>query len=66
MNQTEDSFELEYECVHHRGTIDFRWRAKIIGVANGTVEWTMQGLARSAFRTNRIGLCALHPIEECA
>lgn len=61
-----DSFRVTYSCEHRRGEIDFVWNATISGDANGTISFNMAGEARSTFWRNRIGLCVLHPIRECA
>lgn len=61
-----DSFRVTYTCEHRRGEIDFVWNATITGDANGTITYNMAGEARSSFWRNRIGLCVLHPIRECA
>jgi hypothetical protein len=61
-----DSFHLTFTCAHRRQEIDFSWRGAIDGRADGTVRYTFDGEARTAFRKNRIGFCVLHPIKECA
>jgi hypothetical protein len=61
-----DSFRIEFDCKHQQGEIDFRWRGEITGTAAGEINFTMDGEAHSNFLRNRIGLCVLHPIEECA
>jgi D-apionolactonase len=60
------SFELSFDAEYHRGNVDFGWRGRIDGDANGTVTFRMEGRARSRFLTNRLGLCVLHPIHELA
>jgi len=66
VDQKENEFELscQVECVQDE--IDFVWQVQVKGDAQGTVEYRFQGEARSSFRRNRIGLCLLHPILECA
>ena len=61
-----DSFRVTYGCEHRRGEIDFVWNATITGDASGTISFNLAGEARSTFRRNRIGICVLHPIRECA
>jgi hypothetical protein len=61
-----DSFRIEFDCKHQQGEIDFRWRGEITGTAAGEISFTMDGEAHSDFLRNRIGLCVLHPIDECA
>lgn len=62
----EDSFRIAYDVEHRQGDIDFFWKGTITGGADGTVTFTMDGIARSTFWRNRIGFCVLHPIRECA
>lgn len=61
-----DSFRIFYEAVHVQGEINFIWKAEIIGEPSGRIVFTMDGEARSTFFKNRIGICVLHPIRECA
>ncbi len=60
-----DSFVIHYDVVHQQGEIDFAWRGEITGTADGTIRFAMQGVARSRFLRNRIGICLLHPMA-CA
>lgn len=60
-----DSFAIRYHSAHRANEIDFLWRAEISGAADGSVEFSFDGEARSTFFRNRIGLCVLHPAE-CA
>ncbi len=55
---------FDVECVHE--PIDFAWRGSITGNAQGTILFSMEGIARSTFLRSRIGFCVLHPIDECA
>jgi hypothetical protein len=52
------------ECV--LGPLDYVWKGALTGAADGTIRFSMDGLARSTFLRNRIGLCVLHPLKECA
>jgi D-apionolactonase len=61
-----DSFHIEFDCVHQRGEIDFRWHGTIVGTATGEISCEMAGEAHSDFLCNRLGFCVLHPIDECA
>lgn len=61
-----DSFRIFYEAEHKQGDIHFTWRAEIVGEASGRIVFTMDGKAGSTFLKNRIGICVLHPIHECA
>jgi hypothetical protein len=62
----ERSFRVRFTSRHRRGTVAFDWEARIDGEPDGTIRFAMDGVARSSFRRNRIGLCVLHPVEECA
>ena len=62
----DDSFRLSFDAECKRGEIDFAWHGTIAGEADGTVCFTFKGAARSTFLRQRIGLCILHPIAECA
>jgi D-apionolactonase len=63
---TEDSFHIEFDAVCKKGEIDFVWKGTLSGTPEGKVEFAFEGEARSRFWRNRIGLCVLHPIQECA
>jgi hypothetical protein len=60
------SFEIRYLCEHRENGIHFAWQAGISGTEDGTIHFQSEGEARSTFLRNRIGLCLLHPIRECA
>jgi D-apionolactonase len=62
----EHSFQIEFQAACQRGDIDFLWKGTLAGNSDGTVEFVFDGEARSQFCKNRIGLCVLHPIQECA
>ena len=61
-----DSFDIRYQAEHRDGHIDFVWQARITGHADGVITFAFSGEARSTFLKNRIGLCTLHPMRECA
>ena len=69
-----DGFHITYTARHRGrdadGEIDFEWSADVRGeTGDGGLErvtFTMDGVARTGFMTNRIGLCVLHPIRHCA
>jgi hypothetical protein len=61
-----DRFRVSYRSEHRDGPIDFVWRGLIEGGSDGTVTFAFSGEARSTFERNRIGLCVLHPMRECA
>ena len=59
----DDSFHLEFDVVNQQGAIDFAWRGTIIGESRGRIVFELNGVARSAFRKNRLGFCVLHPMD---
>ncbi|MGH9660011.1 MAG: hypothetical protein ACRD96_15795, partial [Bryobacteraceae bacterium] len=61
-----DSFRVTYLCRVVQDEIDFEWEAEILGESSGSVTYRMDGLARSTFLRNRIGLNLLHPVNRCA
>jgi len=61
-----DSFSISYDVENKQGDIDFFWKGKITGDVKGTINFSMEGVARSTFQRNRIGFCILHPVRECA
>ncbi|GAB4540424.1 MAG: hypothetical protein Kow0063_30230 [Anaerolineae bacterium] len=63
MDIADDSFHISYDVVNKEADIDFFWKGTITGDANGTITFTMDGVARSTFLRNRIGFCILHPME---
>ena len=63
---TADSFRVTYLCRVVEDEIDFEWEAEILGESSGSVTFRIEGLARSTFLRNRIGLNVLHPVDEWA
>ncbi len=59
----EDSFLVEFQSEHRQDDIHFIWRGLLTGSAQGVVTFTMEGEAQTTFRSNRIGLCVLHPMS---
>src|SRR5947209_1794228 len=41
----EDQFRVEFEAEHRDSAIDFTWHGTIRGGANGTIAYTMDGVA---------------------
>lgn len=62
----ERRFRLRFVAEHQDGPADFRWTGEVTGDEQGRVVYRMKGEAHSSFLRNRIGLCILHPIRECA
>src|SRR6185436_133236 len=61
-----DSFALSFDVQCRSQSVDYLWRGLVTGEASGQITFTFDGESRSAFRRNRIGLCVLHPMIECA
>ena len=66
IRSTPDRFNITFDCAHCERDIDFRWKADVFGNADGSIVWRIEGKAWSSFQKNRIGICLLHPIAECA
>ena len=60
------SFQLHFDVECQEGDINFLWRGSITGSEQGSVEFSMNGIAQSNFKRNRLGFAILHPIRECA
>ena len=63
--QGSDSFSLHFTAHHEDDSISFSWKGTIEG-RGGVLDFTFAGLAKKSFLRNRIGICVLHPIMECA
>ena len=61
-----DSFRIVFDADCRRRMIHYFWRGTVTGDKAGRVQYTFDGEARSDFQRNRIGICILHPIVECA
>jgi D-apionolactonase len=60
-----DGFHLTFDVDCKEKDVDFFWKGTIHGKGDGTLRFTMDGVARSTFQRNRIGFCVLHPLKEC-
>lgn len=60
------AFRITYTSTHRKGGLQFVWHAELSGDAAGTLKFTFEGEAQTDFLRNRIGLCVLHPLRECA
>ena len=61
-----DSFDLSYDGECRERDVHYVWRGTVSGESNGKISFTFDGEAKSNFLRNRIGICVLHPILECA
>lgn len=59
------SFTIKYTAVYNLNQIRYKAVFTIEG-KDDTISFSMKGLALCSFQTNRIGICVLHPIQECA
>ncbi|MBI4790049.1 MAG: hypothetical protein HY782_23690 [Chloroflexi bacterium] len=60
-----ESFAIHYQVENRQNEIHFAWKGLITGDADGTITFSMDGVARSTFMRSRIGFCLLHPLT-CA
>jgi hypothetical protein len=58
-----DSFRITYDVHNQQNEIDFAWCGEILGQADGSIRFTMDGTAHTTFMRNRIGFCVLHPSD---
>ena len=65
LDQQTDQFELTWETVCSQDEVDFEWNGRVTGKSNGEVTFHFDGKARCNFGRNRIGICVLHPIDDC-
>ncbi len=61
-----DAFRIRFVARHRRGSVRFDWTGRLEGSADGRITCSMEGVAGSTFRRNRIGFCVLHPGDACA
>ncbi len=61
----DSTFHVSFEVNCNAPHVDFYWEGNLFGSSDGTIAYRMNGVARKAFRRNRIGFCVLHPME-CA
>jgi hypothetical protein len=61
-----EGFQINFDSRHRKGEVDFTWAVGLRGNADGEICVAAVGTANSAFATNRVGVCILHPLRECA
>ena len=66
IEESDDSFRVEFDVRHARREVDFAWHGTITGAVTGRVEYVFDGRAGAAFPFGRIGLCVHHPWRETA
>lgn len=65
IEQTEDGFKIKLGAEYIQDDINFYANYLIQGFHN-QISFEMYGKANSTFLKNRIGICVLNPIKECA
>lgn len=66
VNTTAAGFRVAFDADSRAEGIHFAFRGEITGTPDGAVTYRFNGEPRLPFLRNRIGLCVLHPIAECA
>ncbi len=61
----ESAFTITYTATYELNEIHYKASVVIEG-KDDTIRFSMKGVALNNFAANRIGLCVLHPIDECA
>ncbi|HKP96666.1 MAG TPA: hypothetical protein VJ385_12985 [Fibrobacteria bacterium] len=61
-----DHFSAGYVLAYKQGDVDFAWTVTLTGGPEGNIRLEARGRAGAAFATNRVGICVLHPLRECA
>jgi hypothetical protein len=62
----ESSFQAAFTVHHDGGGIRLSSEVSITGEESGRITYALDGVAEQAFAYCRIGLCVLHPPDECA
>ncbi len=65
LDTREDYFRVSFSVQCSVREIRFRWEG-MIEASGPSLVFRFEGEAKSTFEKNRIGLCILHPIRECA
>lgn len=61
-----DAFDITFDVECAERGVRYSWKGAVRGEASGRVTFSFDGEAHSNFQRNRIGICVLHPILECA
>lgn len=59
----DDRFSVGFTARHRYRAIDFSWRGRIAGTAEGVITYDMDGVAGADFRYCKIGLNVHHPLR---
>jgi len=65
IDHSREGFTIQLETEYIQKEINFRANYIIRGEQN-QISFEMHGKAMSSFLKNRIGICVLHPVKECA
>lgn len=63
VDHTGDGFRATFDAEHVDGEYDFVWKGTIKADGRGHLTYTLDGEARKGFKTNRTGICVLHPAQ---
>ena len=66
IEEGQEDFHITFDAAHRQNDIAFSWQGTIRGTSQGTITFAMKGQAETTFLRNRIGICILHPMLECA
>jgi hypothetical protein len=64
--QKDGGFVVRWYSEASEGEPWLEWHSSLMGRADGTVEYSVRGIARRDFQTSRTGVVVLHPVKECA
>lgn len=63
IDQTADSFRIQYQWSVDDLGIQMTGRVVIVGTSDGAVSFDFYGEALNQFAKNRVGICVLHPLK---
>ncbi|MBV9999866.1 MAG: hypothetical protein JO015_12240 [Verrucomicrobia bacterium] len=66
IEETGNAFHVSYDAVAGDANQEFRYTARIVGKADGSLTFAAKGTAQTDFLTNRTGFVVLHPIHGVA
>lgn len=65
IKRSDDGFHVGFVARCQSHDVEINFAGDLSGDVNGTVRYVLDGRAQSAFRSNRVGLCVLHPLDGC-
>ena len=65
IDTTRNAFQISFDADNQQGEVNYHWQCLVSGTSSGTITYSIEGEARSNFLRNRIGICVLHPLDEC-